>query len=239
LANIPADKRTDTTVKRALGEVIVRKYLVQQALAAKLDREPTVHLDIMRAREQVLAGAIVQRDLGSKASSIGKAETDKYIGAHPSQFAKREILSTEQITFPITGNIQSIVDATKDFKTLEQVDQKLSEMNVLHSRSTGMLDSGNIPDEFLSALQSKKTDDIFFARSGANGTFFKVTGEQSKPLSGEDATNRARQLLRIEMLRTENEQTVQAAEASAKYEGDYSRIMGKQPPEKETEPPKN
>lgn len=240
LANIPADKRSDAIVKRALTELVVRKYLVQQALAAKLDREPTVHLDIMRSREQTLSGAIVQRNLAAKASSIGKAEIDKYIGAHPSRFGKREIFTIEQITIPISANIQPVVDATKDFKSLDQVDQKLTELGVLHSRSTGVLDSGNIPDEFLSALEAKKADDIFFVRTGPNGTFFKVTGEQSKPLSGEEAENRARQLLRIEMLKTEGEQTTQAAEATSKYEGDYSRIMGTQPPGKEDVPgPKN
>src|ERR1700690_1786570 len=41
--NAPADKRDDSVVKRALSELVGRKYLMQQALAAKLDREPTVH----------------------------------------------------------------------------------------------------------------------------------------------------------------------------------------------------
>ena len=58
LANIPADKQKQPEiVKRILGELVLRKYLVQQALAAKLDREPSVLLDILRAREQVLASA--------------------------------------------------------------------------------------------------------------------------------------------------------------------------------------
>ena len=75
LAGIPSDKRTDAIVKAALARVIQRKYLVQQALAGKLDREPTVHLDILRAREQILAGGFVQRDLSSKMSTISKNET--------------------------------------------------------------------------------------------------------------------------------------------------------------------
>ena len=102
------------------------------------------------------------------------------------------------------------------------------------------LDSVNMPDDFLAALQAHKADDIFFARNGPNGTFFKVTGEQSRPLTGDDAANRARQLLRIDLLRADSEQTAQAAEAGAKYEGDYARIMGNQPPvEKENAPAKD
>ena len=54
LANVPADKRSDQVVKGALTRIVERKYLVQQAVAAKLDREPTVHLDLLRGREQIL-----------------------------------------------------------------------------------------------------------------------------------------------------------------------------------------
>src|SRR5271168_388863 len=74
LANVPTDKRSDPVIKAALTRVLERKYLVQQALAAKLDREPTVHLDLLRAREQILAGAYVQRELGQKVSGISNSE---------------------------------------------------------------------------------------------------------------------------------------------------------------------
>ena len=99
LAGISADKRTDAIVKAALSRVIERKYLVQQALAGKLDREPTVHLDILRSREQILAGAFVQRDLSSKMSTISKNEIDSYIQSHPKQFDQREVFQIEQISF--------------------------------------------------------------------------------------------------------------------------------------------
>ena len=60
LANIPPDKQKDpATVKRVLNELVLRKYLQQQALNAKLDREPRVLLDLLRARSQVLANAFL------------------------------------------------------------------------------------------------------------------------------------------------------------------------------------
>jgi EpsD family peptidyl-prolyl cis-trans isomerase len=239
LANVPLDKRTDAIKKRALTEIVARKYLVQQALAAKLDREPTVHLDILRSREQVLATAQMQRTVASKASSIGKSEIDQFIAAHPTQFDKRQILNIDQITLSMGQDSQAVIDASKDFKTLEQVDQKLKEMGILHTRSTGVLDSGNISDEFLAAIEAKKANDIFFVRTGPNGTFFKVTDEKSLPLVGDGAANRARQLMRLAIVKAQSEQVAQAADASAKYEGEYVNLMGKQPPEKQDSPPKN
>ena len=66
LANVPPDKRSDEVLKAALSRIIERKYLVEQAMAAKLDREPTVHLDLLRSREQILASTFVQRELQQK-----------------------------------------------------------------------------------------------------------------------------------------------------------------------------
>src|SRR5271156_1901026 len=108
LANVPADKRSDQIVKAALSRIIERKYLVQQAVAAKLDREPTVHLDLLRSREQILAGAYVQRDMSSKMSAISKNEIDSYIQAHPKQFDQRELFEIEQISFTTPKDVDAL-----------------------------------------------------------------------------------------------------------------------------------
>jgi len=66
-ANIPAEKQKDPTiVKQVLSELVLRKYLLQQAINAKLDREPCVLLDLLRARAQVLATAFVSRTVSAK-----------------------------------------------------------------------------------------------------------------------------------------------------------------------------
>src|SRR6187431_487390 len=73
-ANVPNDRRKEPAiVKRVLGELETRKYLLQQAMAAKLDREPTVLLDLLRVREQVLANAFASRQISTRASAVSKA----------------------------------------------------------------------------------------------------------------------------------------------------------------------
>jgi len=55
LVNVPPDKQKDPAlVKQVLGELVLRKYLLQQALAAKLDREPSVLLDLLRAGPSIV-----------------------------------------------------------------------------------------------------------------------------------------------------------------------------------------
>ena len=68
--NVPADRQKDPEIlKRVLGNLVARKYLVRQALDSKLDREPGVLLDILRSRELVLANAAISRSVAGKVSS--------------------------------------------------------------------------------------------------------------------------------------------------------------------------
>jgi EpsD family peptidyl-prolyl cis-trans isomerase len=225
LAGVPADKRSDPIVKAALSRVIERKYLVQQALAGKLDREPTVHLDILRSREQILAGAFVQRDLSSKMSTISKNEIDSYIQAHPQQFDQRQLFQIEQISFTPPKDIEALAAATKDDKSLDQVEAKLNEMNIKFSRGTATLDSATMPAEMLKALEAKKPDDVFFIRSRGSASYFKVTSVDPKPMTTDEANEFAKREVRAEIGRKSAEDISQAALANAKYEGDYGRIM--------------
>ena len=227
LANIPPDKQKDpATLKQVLNELVLRKYLLQQALSSKLDREPSVLLDLLRARSQVLASAYMSRKVAAKA--ISKEDIDKYIADNPSKFANRQLVTVEQIAIPIGPNTQAAVDASKDAKSLDEVDQKLTVLDVPHSRSMGVLNSGDIPENLFNAMQARKADDVFFARSGPNGMFFKVKGEEARPLEGEAARNVARQFLRADALKAEIGIASVAANLEAKYEGDYAKIMENQ-----------
>ena len=225
LANVPADKRSDAILKAALSRVIERKYLAQQAVATKLDREPTVHLDLLRAREQTLATAFMRRDFGTKASGVSKSEVDGYIQSHPAQFAKRELFHIEQVNFPIQKDMNAIAAATKDFKSLDQVEAKLKEFGVNYSRGPGTLDSATMPTELLKPLEARKPDDIFLLRLRQGASFFKVTSVEDKPMTGDEADRFAKQQLIAELARKDLQQTSAAALASAKFEGDYARIM--------------
>ena len=225
LANVPPDKRSDAIVKAILTRVIERKYLVQQALAAKLDREPTVHLDLLRSREQILAGAYVQRDLSTKMTAISKNEVDSYIQAHPKQFDQREVFQIEQVSFVPPKDLEALAAATKDFKSLDQVEAKLNELNIKFSRGTATLDSATMPPEMLKALEAKKPDDVFFIRSRTSASFFKVSSVEPKPMTADEADQFAKREVRTDIGKKDAQQITEAALANAKYEGDYGRIM--------------
>jgi EpsD family peptidyl-prolyl cis-trans isomerase len=226
LASVPPEKQKDPAViKAAVTGLVTRKYLVQQALAAKLDQEPGVLLDLIRAREQVLENAYLMRAAAAKAP--GSADIEKYIANNPSRFANRKLFTVDQIAFPLTSNSQSVVEANKDAETLENIDQQLTASGVAHSRQAGVLDSAEISPDFYNSIEARKPDQVFFVRSGSNGVFFKVTGDQAKPLSGDAAVNAARQLMRADAVKAQASLAAYTANIEAKYEGQYADIMKK------------
>ncbi len=225
LAGVPVDKRTDEAVKAVLTRILERKYLVEQAIAGKLDREPTVHLDLLRSREQILASAYVQRDLGAKVTAISKNEIDTYIQGHPDQFDRRQIYNIEQVSFPPPANMDALSAATKDFKSIDQVEGKLKEFGIKYSRGPGALDSATIPPQMLKALQGRKADDVYLIRSRNNASFFKVVSVEDKPLTFDEAQQLGKRELASDLAKKAAEDTSKAAVAATKFEGDYGRIM--------------
>jgi EpsD family peptidyl-prolyl cis-trans isomerase len=226
-ANIPVDKQKDPdTVKKVIGDLVLRKYLLQQALNSKLDREPGVLLDVLRSREQVLASAFLNRK--AAAAPAGKADVDNFIAKYPLKFSGRKILTVEQIAFRVGPDSQSVIDAGTDGKTLDEIDQQLTSAGVTHGRQIAVLNSGELPQDFLATLEAKKAGDVFFIHSGPNGVFFRIKSEEPRPLEGEAAADLARQLLRADALKAESGLASMTANLEAKYQGDYAKIMAGQ-----------
>ncbi|WP_271605713.1 SurA N-terminal domain-containing protein [Bradyrhizobium sp. CCBAU 11434] len=224
LANIPPDKQKDPEiVKQVLGQLVTRKYLLEQALNAKLDREPGVLLDLLRAREQVLENAYLVRTVMSKPPT--KADIDRYIADNPAKFSNRKLLQVDQIAFQFGPASQSVVESSRDAKSLDEIDQQLTAASVPHGRQGGVLSSGDVGPELFDKIEAKKADDVFFIRSGQNGIFFKVLGEEPRPLEGAAAANVARQLMRNDALKGEIGIATYSANMEAKFEGDYQQIM--------------
>lgn len=229
LANVPADKQKDAeTLKRVMTDLVTRKYLSRQALAAKLDREPGVLLDILRSKELALANATLSRSVAAKVSAMSKGDVGKYIANNPLKFANRQLMAVEQITFSVGPNVQNVIDSTRDMKSLDEIDQKLTELNVPHNRSIGSINSGDLPENLFNRMQARKPDDVFFFRAGANDMFIVVKSDEARPIEGEAAANLARQYLRVDLLKSEIGMASVAANLETKYEGDYARLMSPQ-----------
>ncbi len=224
LVNVPPEKAKDPVLLRqVLSEMVTRKHLEQQALNAKLDREPGILLELLRARSQVLASAYAARTAAAKA--ITQAEVDKYISNNPLKFEQRQVVTTDQITLPIAANSPSVADTNKNAASLEEVDQNLTAAGISHGRAGGAISTSDIPQDFYDLIQSKKDTTVFFVRSGNNGIYFKVKAIEPAPLKGDAAQTAARLYLRADRLKAEMGLASMSATMETKFEGGYAEIM--------------
>jgi EpsD family peptidyl-prolyl cis-trans isomerase len=227
-ASVPPEQRSDEVTSRILGDLVKRKYFAQRAIAVGLDRKPIIQSEIVRAREQVLATAYLQNKLAVH-TDIGPREVDAFINAHPLQFGKRVLLTTDQITIALNGDTSSVINSVKDLHSLEEIDHKLSELGILHTRSPGLLDSGDVPEALFNVARAKK-EDVVLVRAATKGIFLKAKSETPLPLTGKDAENLARRMMLSKLLQDETN-APPASDIEIRYEGDYARLMARAQPD--------
>ncbi|ARN80935.1 hypothetical protein [Methylocystis bryophila] len=226
LAGVPLgkdkEKPDDQITKRFVRELVQRKYLVQKALAEKLDRDPGFLVEAQRQREQLLASLYLQRAVAD--TSLSGSRIEAYQADHPMMFAKRQVIEIEQIVFPLNASTKQIPEAAKDAKTLDQVLQLLKSHNVPFNRGESELGSGEMPPEAFDMMQKKAADNVFFTARGGSGVFFVVKEIKPQPLTGEPAAQLAKRMLLNEVAR-EKATEKPPADLKVRYEGDLERIM--------------
>lgn len=221
---VAPDKIRDEDTKATLIDIVRRKSLAQRAQAAGLDREPTVLLDIIRAREQLLAGAILQRDVQAKVGAIGKSDIDRFENANPDSFQQRVRFDVDQVTISAATISPEFAEAVKNAASLDLIEQQAAAAKIPYVRGKSAVFTGDIPPELADRLRKRKDSDIFFVRTGAGGsTFFKVLSETPDPLTGEAAQQRASLALRNQLAR--DEVNGKSADVQVTYFGTYEKLM--------------
>ena len=226
LAGIPVgkdkEKPDDQITKRFVRELVQRKYLVQKAIAEKLDRDPGFLVEAQRQREQLLANLYLQRAVAD--TSLSGSRIEAYQANHPLMFAKRQALEIEQIIFPLAQAKKDLLEETKNAKTLEDVTRVLKSHNISFNRGEGEVGSGDMAPEAFELMQKKSADNVFFSARPPNGVFFVVKEFKSQPLTGEAAKQLATRMLLNEVFREKASEKL-PADLTVRYEGDVERIM--------------
>lgn len=226
LGNVPSDRRKDQdVVRKAVSDLVARKMLARRALNAKLDREPTVLLDLLRSKDVVLADAASMRAVNAKLSAISNSDVERYIKGNPLKFANRHILHVDQLVAPSSGAMQSIIESSRSAKSLDEIGQALTNASIPFSRSTGALNTAELPDEINSAIRTQGLEGVIFVQAGQNAAFLKVKGQEPRPLTGQAAEAGAKQMMRVDLLKSEASLASFTANLEATYVGDYAKIM--------------
>ncbi|MFZ8302570.1 hypothetical protein ACO1K9_13960, partial [Staphylococcus aureus] len=85
------------------------------------------------------------------------------------KFADRKLYGVDQLILPLSPAAQTFVNANKDARSLDDLQQQLSTSGIPFARQAGGLSSSDLPEDLAAAVQRRKDSDVFFTRAGSNG----------------------------------------------------------------------
>jgi hypothetical protein len=222
-ARMSADAQKDpATIKRLVSELVLRKYLVQQAARSGLDHDSGIRADLLRAREQLLANNYVNQTLDSKPATM--TDIDGYITGNAAKFGNRVLMTVDEVVFTSGPDFASIANVNKDARSLDEIDKNLTTQGIAHHRGINTFSVGEIRPDLAAALRAHKEVPML-ARQGDSGTYARLLDEQPVPLSGKAADDRAREELKANALKAEIATATAAANKEVTYEGAYATML--------------
>lgn len=225
-ANLPPNTDTKAIKTQLLQNIINRRLLAQQARKDGIDKSPDYLSRERRMTEQLLIAMDAERTAGSQ-KLPDQAAIDAYIAAHPEDFAKREMLTLQQVVIDPPSDPRKLAPL-KDAHSLDAVAATLTKLGINFQRSQGKLDTASVPAEALKRIESLPPTEPFVLP--ANGKLFAnvIVGREPVNISTEDQRKLALQVMRRETQTKALEAEVKQLRSSAKieYQPGYAPAAG-------------
>jgi EpsD family peptidyl-prolyl cis-trans isomerase len=182
-------------VAQALEKVIDRELLVQEALAAKLDRDPQVLQSIETARRQLLAQAYLERAASAAAGST-RDEVRAFYAENPALFAERRIYRLRELLVSVPAEMIDVLRAeAAKARDLEQVTAWLRLRNAKYSVDGLTQPAEQLPLSFLPQLARMKQGEIAVFATPLGASVIQLVHAEDAPLTEQQAAPHIEQFL--------------------------------------------
>ena len=231
LARPPADVPRKTVEQIVLARVIERKMLADVARERQLEKNPDFILAQRRVDDGLLVQAL-QSDIAKKVAKPTRETAEKYIEAHPDQFAQRKLYNIDQLQFLRPANIATI--GLEPAKTMADVADVLTRNKIEFRRNTAGIDALQVNPALVAEIGkivARNPNEVFMFADQPQGApapvmyVNKVTDMKVQPFTGEPAITFAQQILQRENIQkslVDNLKTFKAAsDAKVKYAAGY------------------
>lgn len=205
-ARPPADVPRKTVEQVVLGRVVERKMLADVARDRKLDKNPDFLLAERRVEEGLLVQAL-QGDIAKKVPLPTREAAEKYIDAHPDQFAQRKVYTIDQVQFLRPANIASL--GLEKATTIGDVAQVLTTNKIEFRRNNATVDALTVNPALVAEIGkilARNPQEVFMFADQPQGApapvmyVNRVTDTKVTPFTGEPAINLAQQILQRETI---------------------------------------
>ena len=194
---------------QVLERIIDQQLLVQKAVEAKLDRDPTVMQNLENAKRQILSQAYMERTLAA-APKGGKDEVRKFYDENPALFQERRVFRFQELT--VAGSPEKL-DALRaeagKAKNLTDVANWLKAQDVKFTAANATKAAEQLPLELLPQFSKMKDGQIVVLGSPNGAAVIQLVQSQQAPLNEQQATPVIEQFIN-------NKKKMELAEAEVK-----------------------
>jgi EpsD family peptidyl-prolyl cis-trans isomerase len=222
--NLPQGASSEDASKRILEGLIDQTLLVQQAMEAKLDRDPQVLQQLESSRRQILAQAYVDRQAsGSPPSS---EQIKEFYAKHPYLFEHRRVYAFREFLFERAKYSEQLRQQLDAAKTPGDISKILKDAGIRFRETNNTRPAEALPIEALPRIaKMAKGDSVAFTdQNAANVLMLLDYVEQPVPM--ERATQAIQQYLFNQKRREVAQNSVKDLRSKAKieYVGSYAKV---------------
>jgi peptidyl-prolyl cis-trans isomerase C len=215
-ANLPPNVDKKAVMPDVVQRLVDRRLMAQVAEEQGIARTPQFLMEERRMREQLLLRMLTERQAQGIKAPDQKA-IDAFIAENPNMFGNRVRYSVDQIQFDQPAD-PTILQGLEDDRTLAEVEQSLTALNIPFTRNRAAMDSASVPADLLRQIQALPPGEPFILPVGGRVVASVITGRQPVTAGGDQNRQIAAELIQRRQLSQALEKQLEAERKSAKVE---------------------
>jgi EpsD family peptidyl-prolyl cis-trans isomerase len=228
-ANVPPSADQKLARQQLLQGLIDRRLLAQEARKNGIDKSPEFLSRQRRMTDELLISMNAERQAGSQ-KLPDQAAVDAFIAQNPDAFARRQILTLQQIAIDPPSDPKALAPLA-DAHSLDAVAETLTRLKIPFTRATGKLDTGSVPPDALKRIFALPATEPFVLP--ANGKLYAnvIVGREPVAMSQDDMRKAAMTAMRQQNTRTGLASEIKQLRSKAKieYQAGYAPVAAATP----------
>lgn len=174
--------------KQILARLVDQQLLKQQALEAKLDRDPRVLQALEASKNEILAQAYLEQMM-TKAVKPSANEIKTFYTEHPELFEKRRIFRLQELVVDVKKEqFEEVENGLKTIKNVNEMAAWLKSKNYPFSANSNVRTAEQLPLELLKKIQPLKDGELMAVPAERTLNIIHLAASQSAPISRDKAT---------------------------------------------------
>ncbi|HAJ72063.1 MAG TPA: peptidyl-prolyl cis-trans isomerase, EpsD family [Methylophilaceae bacterium] len=182
------EEQSKEVSKKIVAKLVDQQLLVQQATAAKLDRDPRVLQVIEASKAEILAQAYIEQVI-SKAQKPSTSEIDTFYNEHPELFAKRRVFRIQELVVTVSPEKFADIEAgVKGAKNINEIATWLKDNKYPFNVNSNVKPAEQLPGDLLKLLQPLKDGENILLKTNSSINIVNLAASQEQALPRDKAT---------------------------------------------------